>query len=139
MTNTDRASRRLRQHINDLTLEVIFRLVAMQHMRETTAVVRSALYKIDKYNEVLRKLFVRNAITKEEMKHVHTHMDFFAALRLCWKEGLPIKRKDKETIYGFVQRSDRRQVFVDEWTSPPEITSDMLGAEWEEADVREKV
>lgn len=58
-------------------------------------------------------------------------MNFYEALRFCYEEGPPIKRKDNGTVYGFVQKSDGRQVFVDEWTSPPIITSDMIDAEWE--------
>jgi len=64
-------------------------------------------------------------------------MNFYEALRFCFEEDLPIKRVGKETIYGFVTDYQRLYKFVDELGNIPEITSDMLKAEWEEADVRE--
>ena len=66
-------------------------------------------------------------------------MNFYEALRFCYEEDLPIKQKDGERMCRFVGREDGVSVLVNENRKPPLITSRMLKAEWEEADVREKV
>jgi hypothetical protein len=66
-------------------------------------------------------------------------MNFYEALRFCFEESLPIKRKDNNLIYGFFEERPGIVVFVDEWRNTPNFADGLLEAEWEEADVREKV